>query len=281
MVGSDSLEQHKLNHYVILDGVVPQEVLLVLNQWLGELSAEPLTETAWVYSASAGGQESKERSRDTLERFQGLSPKDDWQPFRILFLRPRGNGSFSYLMPSVSTSKDSSSETSFTIEEFRKDDPRLREFEIPEEENRSSFYAPIQLLPGSDELEIEDSDLWIQSRLTTDDFNHLLSLGLKGKLRAGGFGLLGDDPYTERTLIVAQQQIKEPVDLPQPDECEVIYYQVGDEWRKFPADARTLKKRFRLSIDPLNKNLTNMFTEASFGSNAGGGGGAFNWERAV
>jgi hypothetical protein len=126
MVGSDSLEQYKLNHYVILDGAVPQEVLLVLNQWLGELSAEPLTEKAWVYSAGGGGEESMERSRDTLERFQALSPTDDWQPFRILFLGPRGNGSFSYLMPSVSTSEDSSTKDSFTIEEFRKDDPRLK-----------------------------------------------------------------------------------------------------------------------------------------------------------
>jgi hypothetical protein len=46
--------------------------------------------------------------------------------------------------------------SSFTIEEFRKDDPRLKEFEIPEEENQPSFDAIILLIPGSDELEIED-----------------------------------------------------------------------------------------------------------------------------
>jgi hypothetical protein len=88
----------------------------------------------------------------------------------------------------------------------------------------------------------------------------------------------GDAPYRTRTLIVAQHQIREAVDLPQPDQCEAIYYQVGDEWRKFPADAPTLKKRFRLSIDPANENLTNIWQEASFGSRFGGGGG-INWER--
>jgi hypothetical protein len=69
------------------------------------------------------------------------------------------------------------------------------------------------------------------------------------------------------------------VDLPQSDQCEIIYYQVGDEWRKFPPAAPTLKKRIRLSIDPADENITNIWHEASFGSRFGGGGG-INWERA-
>ena len=170
-------------------------------------------------------------------------------------------------------------EDSFTIEQIRKDDRRQRQFlEIPEEEKQSSFYAPIQLLPGSDELEIEDVSLWIQFHLTADDVNHLQSLGLKGKLRVIGWGALGNAPYRARTLIVAMHQLREAVDLPQPDNCEVIYYQVGDEWRRFPAGAPVLKKRFRLSIDQANEQLTNLWAEAYFGSSAGGGGGAFNWE---
>ena len=175
--------------------------------------------------------------------------------------------------------EDSSSCDSFTIEEFRKDDPRLKEFEIPEEENQPSFDAIILLIPGSDELEIEDVGLWSQCHLTADDFGRLQSLGIKGKLRVAGFGMSGDAPQRARTLIVAQHQIKEAVDLPQPDQCEIIYYQAGDEWRKFPADAPTLKKRFRLSRDPANENLTNIWTESSFGSRFGGGGG-INWEHA-
>jgi hypothetical protein len=77
-----------------------------------------------------------------------------------------------------------------------------------------------------------------------------------------------------------QHQIKEAVDLAQPDGCDVIYYQVGDEWRRFPAEVTVLKKRIRLSLDPANENLTNIWIEANLGSWAGGGGG-FNWEYAA
>jgi hypothetical protein len=101
MVEANLPEQYKLNHYVILDGAVSQDALQVLHQWLGEMSAESLTERAWVCSAGAGAEESIRRSRDIHERPQAVSPRDDWRPFRILFLGPRGSGSFGYLMPSV------------------------------------------------------------------------------------------------------------------------------------------------------------------------------------
>jgi hypothetical protein len=166
---------------------------------------------------------------------------------------------------------------SFIIYEFRKDDPRLSQFEIPEKEDQSSFLAEIQLIAGSDKLEIEDVSLWLQCGLINDDFNRLRSIGLKGKLRNIGFGTLGDAPYKARTIIVLRHQIKESVDLPQPDACDLIYYQVGDEWRRFPADVPVLKKRIRLSVDPANENITYIWHEASFGSWAGGGGG-INWE---
>ena len=118
---------------------------------------------------------------------------------------------------------------------------------------------------------------WCHSKLSVEDFTVLEALGLRGKLLASGYCCLGDEPYSSRTLIVAQVQIKEPVDLPQPNNCQIIYYQVGDEWRKFPADAPVLKKRFRLTIDPANQALFHIWTEAYFGSDAGGGGGLFNW----
>lgn len=202
------------------------------------------------------------------------------QPTRSASLRARLMLALArFLMWRMCVVEDSSTECSFTIEDMWKDDPRLREFEIPEEENQSSFYAPIQLLPGSDELEIEDVSVWNQCHLTDEDFNRLRAIGLKGKLRAAGWGALGDAPYEARTLIVLRHQIKEAVDLTQPDGCDVIYYQVGDEWQRYPAEVPVLKKRFRLSIDPANENLTNIWHEAYFGSEAGGGGG-INWENA-
>jgi hypothetical protein len=169
-------------------------------------------------------------------------------------------------------------ENSIDIEELTKDDLRLTQLgEIPAEELQPSFHVTIQLLSGSDKLEIEDINLWHQFHLTDKDFNRLQSLGLKGMLRIVGYESAGHAPKA-RTLIVAQHQITYPVDLPQPNNCEIIYYQANDGWHKFPEGAPVLKKRFRLSVDPTDKNLTHIWTESYFDSDTGGGGG-FNWER--
>ena len=92
------------------------------------------------------------------------------------------------------------------------------------------------------------------------------------------YGCSGNEPFNSRTLIVAQHPIKEPVDLSQPNNCQVIYCQVDDDWKRFPADAPVLKKRIRLTTDPANQALFSMWVEAYFESDAGGGGGLFNWQ---
>lgn len=123
--------------------------------------------------------------------------------------------------------EDSYSHYTFT-EMLQPDDPRLKQLlDIPEEEDQSTFCATIQLVSGPDELKIEDVSVWNCCHLTNADFNRLQTIGLKGKLRAAGCGTLGDAPYKARTLVVLQHQIKEAVDLAQPDSCDVIYYQVG------------------------------------------------------
>lgn len=168
----------------------------------------------------------------------------------------------------------------FTITELLKDDPWLKEYEeLPEEEKQASSHIELQLLPGSDKLEIEEMDLISLQhfKFTAADFHTLELLGLKGKLKCNGGGSSGEEPCTSRTFIVAQRPIKEPIDLPQPNNCQVIYYQIGDEWQKFPTDAPVLKKRFRLTPDPAKEALYYLWAEAYFGSDAGGGGGAFNW----
>ena len=150
--------------------------------------------------------------------------------------------------------------------------------EIPEEASKSIYVAKIQLLSGSNELSIENPHIWKRFMLTKPDYDRLQSLGLKGSLSVVGCSSHGSDANKARALIVARCQIKEAIDLPQPDECDVVYYQVGDAWQKFPEDAPVLKKRFRLSIDPEHKNCTCLFTEAYFGSSAGAGGGrTFCW----
>src|SRR5687768_3845363 len=162
-----------------------------------------------------------------------------------------------------------STECGFKIVELHKDAPRLRQFTNPsDQENQSSFVATIQLLPGSDKLEIEEMGgqlAWHDSGLTIEDFSKLEALGLNGKLIASGCSYIGDEPFQSRTLIVAHQKIKESVDLPQPDNSQMIYYQCKDECCRFPEDVRVLKKRIRLTVDPSNQSLFLIWVEAYFG----------------
>ena len=88
-----------LNHYVVLEGEVASDVWVLLSEWLTELNSQQLTESTWVYAAV----EAEKRS-DILVRLSETSPAKDWKPFRILFLRPHGNGCFAYKMPSASIS---------------------------------------------------------------------------------------------------------------------------------------------------------------------------------
>ena len=104
---SESPSLYHLNHYVIIDGAVAEDALRIIRQWLGEMSAQPLTDSVWVYSASIEAEESMRRSRELLQRLRGMSPGAEWEPFRLLFLGPKGNGSFSYRMPSASALGDS------------------------------------------------------------------------------------------------------------------------------------------------------------------------------
>ncbi len=98
---SKHLKHYPLNHYVLLDDATSEEVVRILHQWLGELNAQPLTDRVWVYSAISEPDETRRRSRDIHQRLDGLSPKADWRPFRVLFLGPNGNGSFSYRMAGI------------------------------------------------------------------------------------------------------------------------------------------------------------------------------------
>lgn len=181
--------------------------------------------------------------------------------------------------PDGASPQNDSSHDTFTITEFEKDDPGSDPYLAPPtEEDQPTFVANIQLLPGSDELEIEElggSLAWSSSNLTIDDFNALKALGLRGKLLASGCH--GDGDEHSRALIVAQERIKEPIDLQQPNNCYVIYYQDGDEWKKFPIDAPVLKKRIRLTVPHDEKGLFDIWVEADLYSGAGGGGGLFDW----
>jgi len=85
----------------VLEGEVASDVWVVLSEWLTELNSQQLTENIWVFSAIEA-----ENSLEILVRLREAPRTTDWKPFRILFLRPHGNGCFAYKMPSASISED-------------------------------------------------------------------------------------------------------------------------------------------------------------------------------
>ena len=89
--------QAPLNHYVVLEGQVPPDFLVVLNRWLAEVNARRLTDNIWIYSAI----ESEDWSKLHV-RLREMPPKTHWKPFRVLFLRPHGNACFSHRMATAS-----------------------------------------------------------------------------------------------------------------------------------------------------------------------------------
>jgi hypothetical protein len=95
------MRQFPLNHYVVLDGEVPSDVLMVLSKWLGGMTSQRLTERLWIYSKIES-----EETFDIFAELRGMSPTSDWQPFRVWLLRPHGNGCFAYKMPAFFTSAD-------------------------------------------------------------------------------------------------------------------------------------------------------------------------------
>jgi hypothetical protein len=93
--------QFPLNHYVVLEGEVPQDFLVVLNKWLAEVNARRFTDNIWIHSAI----ESEDWSKLHV-RLLDMPPKTHWKPFRVLFLRPHDNACFSHRMPTASISTD-------------------------------------------------------------------------------------------------------------------------------------------------------------------------------
>ena len=96
-----NVAQVSVNHYVVLEGDVASDVMSVVDEWLVEMNSQRLTENIWVYPAIE-----REGTLDIFARLREISPTNDWRPFRILFLRPHGNGCFAYKMPAASISGD-------------------------------------------------------------------------------------------------------------------------------------------------------------------------------
>ncbi len=108
-------------------------------------------------------------------------------------------------------------------------------------------------------------------KLSNEDVARLESLGLTGHVTfAAGSGFVGRGK-SARVLIVMQRQLKESVELPQPDGVEVIYIQGEDGWKMYPSDAPTLQRAIRLWADEQDPTWATRYSiERADGSRQGG-----------
>lgn len=114
-----------------------------------------------------------------------------------------------------------------------------------------------------DPLTVQDSsnlNVPDNSRLSNEDMTNLESLGLSGQIDyAGSSGFVGRGKPT-RVLIVMQHQLKEPVELKQPNGVNVIYIQNEDGWKMYPSDAPTLERDIRLWADERNPTWATLYS---------------------
>ena len=77
------MRQFPTNHYVVLEGEVPSDVLVILNKWLSKMNSQLLTERLFVYSTMES-----EDTKDIFAEMREMSTTTDWKPFRVWVLRP-------------------------------------------------------------------------------------------------------------------------------------------------------------------------------------------------
>jgi hypothetical protein len=111
--------------------------------------------------------------------------------------------------------------------------------------------------------------------LSNEDVVNLKSLGLTGQVSyAGSSGVVGLGKQTsesKRILIVMQSQLKEPVELKQPNGGNVIYIQNDDGWKMYPSDTPTLERTIRLWADEKDPAWATLYSiELANGTRQGG-----------
>lgn len=139
--------------------------------------------------------------------------------------------------------------------------------------NQELEVVSLKWRPGAEPLAFEDTEggpIFDKPRLTRDAMTILNSLALRGHLAFTGRAIYGSG-NPARVIIVMQRQVKEPVELLQPDGVTVIYVQDEDGWKMYPSDAPTLQRTIRVWPDENDPTWeTRYLVENSDGSRQGG-----------
>jgi hypothetical protein len=108
-------------------------------------------------------------------------------------------------------------------------------------------------------------------QLSTEELKEMQAAGIKGKVSVDmahaeyGSGKRGS------VLILIQRPVSGPIMLKEPDASNIVYFQTGGEWKKYPKDAATLNRTIDLSPWRNDSAQTQVFVELVTGARLGFG----------
>ena len=85
-----------------------------------------------------------------------------------------------------------------------------------------------------------------EALLGGEGVEQLRAAGVTGRLKLSSAGTYGRGRKSARVVVVLQGGLQESVDLRQPDQRNVIYFQHDGVWRMYPPDAPTLARSILL-----------------------------------
>ena len=131
----------------------------------------------------------------------------------------------------------------------------------------------VKWLPSSQPLEVTDpiGKSRPNARLSAADIERLKSAGVTGKVEIFSFDNYGNGSKQSAAIVVIQNPVTAPVELPEPNATAIVYVQHADGWRLYPADAPTLKRTIRIQPIREDPKQSELAVELSSGARQGFG----------
>lgn len=129
----------------------------------------------------------------------------------------------------------------------------------------------VRWVPSPQPLTVSDSagETRPETRLTRAEIEHLKEAGVTGRVETFSLGIYGNGNKSSRTIIVIQNPVASPVELPEPNATTVVYVQHGDSWRLYPASAPTLRRTIRIEPRRDDPRQSSIMVELSSGARQG------------
>lgn len=121
-------------------------------------------------------------------------------------------------------------------------------------------------LPQDLALDLEGG---VRVPLTAEEMSRLRAAGLRGTLTVTGASTHGSGPDA-RMLILMKSQPTSSVTLQQPNQSAIIYVQDGDNWNRYPSDARLLDRTVELFSPSEAPTQTQYLVRLASGARSGG-----------